>query len=599
MSWRDIFAINKNDASSNNYKLALFNQVNDSSEIASMSTIKQYFNNLYNINNVFSSFSVGQTLHNAYISEDHDKITRLQQYRNIAADHQLGKPIDMMCYSANIPDENNELIHIQITDQYLDAKDIQRIKDCIQEYLNLFDFENNFEEYFRTFIIEGQICWENIVAKDDIEQGIIGINIIPNDAYEFCYDTLTRQKIGIMIRNTLADNFYISDVIGCRSINGATCSIAGHYNNLNCYDELLENKCIVLPWDQLTYVDSGRYSDDSKVVYSILERAKRPFNQLKLMEDAILIYRLARSPEKYVFNVDIGKMSARAGEQKVSQLKKQFGTKKVYDPVTSSVGKAYDPMQMMESFWFVKGSDSAGISVSPLQSSHNFGNLDDLDYFRKNLLTSLNIPISRFYASDQTIVNGNGDGSITADELNFAKFIMSQQRRFSAGLLNGAIIHLKLTGLWEVYKLTRDKIKIIINPPTEYEAFRRQKQLENKVSMMKTLLGEETVSKLFSTEIALELFMGWDKAKIERNNQRKFNEAIKAAKLEYYTEKIKESGTIDVKNDEEALTFKEVLQQGLNTSFLSSPNKPETENSEESVDEEDEFSTEEGGGDEE
>jgi hypothetical protein len=133
-----------------------------------------------------------------------------------------------------------------------------------------------------------------------------------------------RQKFGIMITNTLADNFYLSNVIGVRAVNGSTCSIGGTYTSLNCYEELLEDKCIVLPFSELTYIDSGIYSEDHKQVYSILERAKRPFNQLRLIEDAIMIYRVSRSPEKWVFNVDIGRMSAAKGAQEVAKLKNQF-----------------------------------------------------------------------------------------------------------------------------------------------------------------------------------------------------------------------------------------------------------------------------------
>ena len=124
-----------------------------------------------------------------------------------------GQSIDTICYSADIPDENDKLVIVDIKNNDLEAKDIEKIRGVIQDYLNLFDFDNNFEEFFRIFVTEGQICWENIVAKDDLEQGIIGINIIPNDSYEFCYDVKTRKKIGIMITNTLADNFYLSNIV--------------------------------------------------------------------------------------------------------------------------------------------------------------------------------------------------------------------------------------------------------------------------------------------------------------------------------------------------------------------------------------------------
>ena len=570
MAWTDFFVIKKDQAENNNYKLDLFNTVSQTDEIANMSAIKKYFNTLYDTDfSGINGFNVSQTIKDSiYIAEASNKIARLIDYRNMSQFGELAQAIDMICYSSNIPDENNELIDIKINDPYLEPKDIESIRNCIQDYLDLFDFDNNIEEYFRTFIIEGQLCWENIVAKDDLEQGIIGINIIPNDAYEFCYDLKNRRKIGIMITNTMADNFNLSNSVGLRSITAASTALRG-YSSLNCYEELLEDKCIVMPFDQLTYIDSGFYNSDNKVVYSPLERAKRPFNQLKLIEDAILIYRVSRSPEKYVFNVDVGKMGKQRGEMEVAKLQKQFGTKKVYDPNTGTIGKAYDPLQITENFWFVKGSDSEGITVNPLQANHNFGNLDDLDYFIKKLLRSLNIPISRFFGEQSALINNGDDQGITADELNFAKFIMSLQKRFALGLVNGAITHLKYTGLWDLYKLTKNKIKIIINPPVEYVQYRRQKLLESKVEMLKSVLGEEATTSLFSADYALELFMGWDKDKIELNKQMKFKETIEAAKMTFIKTKIEETGTIDFKLDpDNGKSFTEILRDGLDESFL-------------------------------
>lgn len=593
MAWTDFFVIKKDQAENNNYKLDLFNTVSQTDEIANMSAIKKYFNTLYDTDfSGINGFNVSQTIKDSiYIAEASNKIARLIDYRNMSQFGELAQAIDMICYSSNIPDENNELIDIKINDPYLEPKDIESIRNCIQDYLDLFDFDNNIEEYFRTFIIEGQLCWENIVAKDDLEQGIIGINIIPNDAYEFCYDLKNRRKIGIMITNTMADNFNLSNSVGLRSITAASTALRG-YSSLNCYEELLEDKCIVMPFDQLTYIDSGFYNSDNKVVYSPLERAKRPFNQLKLIEDAILIYRVSRSPEKYVFNVDVGKMGKQRGEMEVAKLQKQFGTKKVYDPNTGTIGKAYDPLQITENFWFVKGADSEGITVNPLQANHNFGNLDDLDYFIKKLLRSLNIPISRFFGEQSALINNGDDQGITADELNFAKFIMSLQKRFALGLVNGAITHLKYTGLWDLYKLTKNKIKIIINPPVEYVQYRRQKLLESKVDMLKSVLGEEATTSIFSADYALELFMGWDKDKIELNKQMKFKEMIEAAKMTFIKTKIEETGTIDFKLDpDNGKSFSEILRDGLDESFLETGETPDEEG-EGSEGEGDEFSDE-------
>lgn len=259
MPWRDFFTIKKSDAATNNYKLALFNQVSNSTEVMNMSAIKRYFNSLYgdNMSNGFSAFSVGSSIKDTYVSEDHNKAGRLLDYRGMANDDTVGRCLDTMCYSADIPDENNELFQIKIEGDGLDAEDVGRIHDTVKEYLDLFDFDTNFDEYFRIFLIEGQLCWENIVAKDDLEQGIIGVNFIPNDAYDFCYDMETREKMGIMITNSTADSGAgMYTLNGLRTMNPGAGYVSNKYRNLNCYDELMENKCIVMPWEQLTYSDS-------------------------------------------------------------------------------------------------------------------------------------------------------------------------------------------------------------------------------------------------------------------------------------------------------------------------------------------------------
>ena len=276
---------------------------------------------------------------------------------------------------------------------------------------------------------------------------------------------------------------------------------------------------------------------------------------------------MVSAPEKYVFNVDIGKMSTSKGQQKVAQLMKQFSTKKTYDPATGTIGKVYDPMQMTENFWFVKGADSEGITVNTLTSAHNFGNLDDLEYFLKKLYRSLNIPISRYFEANVDIKTGSAESNISAEELNFAKYIISLQKRFALGLLNGLIVHLKFKGLWDLYKLTRSDIDVIFTPPVEYQQYRRQKLLTSKLDMLKGVLGDEIITKLFSEAYALEYFMGWDKDRIEQNAKERFQEQIKRAKEEAIIEQVKKSGTIDFKNEEMGIskTLKDILLADLNT----------------------------------
>jgi hypothetical protein len=206
----NIFTSNKNNAKENNYKLDLFETVSRDSEIADMSVIKRYFNRQYEYNNDgFNTFSVQQNFEGFYAAEPTNKYVRLKDYRSMSLFPEIASALDTICYSAESTDELNQLVTLQVNDKSLEAKDVEEIKAAAQEYFDLFDFDNNFIEYFRKLLVDGQLCWENVIAKDDLEQGIIDINFIPAEAFEFCYDTGLCKKIGIMITNTLAQTYNI------------------------------------------------------------------------------------------------------------------------------------------------------------------------------------------------------------------------------------------------------------------------------------------------------------------------------------------------------------------------------------------------------
>lgn len=403
--------LDKSAAQQNNYKLDIFNSISNDAEVADFSIIKKYFNRIYgyqNVNSTLDSFTTqGPDLQSIYTAQETNKLKRLYDYRQMSVYPEISKALDTLCYSVDIADENNNIVQVKISQDQLQPSDINNIKQAAQEYLDLFDFDNNLIEYFRKILIEGQLCWENIIAKDQLDQGIIGINIIPNQAYQFAYDLKIRKKIGIMITNSAAQSYNIVNQGISNIPNAGLINMGGYGASLNCSQQLTDNQVIVLPFEQLTYIDSGIFSADNKVVYPPLQRARRAYNQLMLIEDSVLIYRMVRSPERWVMNVDIGRMGAVKGQQKVAQLMKQFGTKKMYDPATGTVGKTYDPIHMSQNFWFVKGEGSQGIKVENMsQGGAGFDQLKDLQYFLKKLYRALNIPISRFFEANTDVKIG-------------------------------------------------------------------------------------------------------------------------------------------------------------------------------------------------
>lgn len=156
-SW-NIFASKKDTAKQNNYKLDLFETVAKNTDLADMSAIKKYFNKIYDANeSSYGSFSVRQGFEGIYAAEPTNKIKRLQDYRAMSTFPEIASALDTICYSADSPDENNQLVTLRIKDSNLEATDVENIREAAQEYFDLFDFDNNFIEYFRKLIVDRTI----------------------------------------------------------------------------------------------------------------------------------------------------------------------------------------------------------------------------------------------------------------------------------------------------------------------------------------------------------------------------------------------------------------------------------------------------------
>ena len=151
---------------------------------------------------------------------------------------------------------------------------------------------------------------------------------------------------------------------------------------------------------QITYINSGVYNETKNFCIPFLENARRPYRQLSLIEDAIVIYRLVRAPERLVFNVDVGNMAPPKAEAYLKKLIQQYWSRKTFDMDQNDVVKKFNPQSMLDAFWFPKRAGSEGSSVSQLAGGQNLGELTDLMYFIKKLYRSLKVPTSRLDPAD-------------------------------------------------------------------------------------------------------------------------------------------------------------------------------------------------------
>jgi hypothetical protein len=390
-----------------------------------------------------------------YANVDKDKTRRVSDYRRMAAYAELADCLDEICDECIVKDENDIIVNFQLRGEYT-----KEIKDLIekefQKFVVIFDLEDSGWEYFRQFLIEGEMFFENIIDSRRPELGIIGLVSIPTELINPVYSNVQNELIkGFMLR---------------KPVNAPTTSV-----NKKDQEELF-----FMQKAQVTYVHSGIWNEFKTLRLPYIENAKRAYRQLSLIEDSIVIYRMVRAPERLKFKIYTGGMPAPKAEAYMKRMMQQWWSKKNYDTTQSKSGQVtnlYDPQSMLDSYWFPVDAQGKGSDVEMMPGGANLGEMKDLEYFLKKLYNSLKIPTSRFLVADTPFKDGT---EITRDELRFARFVIRLQRQFATSIRDSFIAHLKLKNFWKQYKLKERAMHVEFNIPTSFMAMREQQLLELK-----------------------------------------------------------------------------------------------------------------------
>ena len=313
----------------------------------------------------------------------------------------------------------------------------------------------------------GRSAFENIISQNKPDYGILGVVQIPTELINPVYDNVQNSIIkGFLLRKQ-------------KEIDKK---------------ERGKEELIVFDKNQITYIHSGLWNEDRSMRIPYIENCRRPYKQLSLIEDSIVIYRLVRAPERLVFYVDVGNMPTAKAEAYIQRLMRQFWSRKTYDTGGKSVMNVYDPQSMLDSFWFARKAGDQGTKVDTLAGGQNLGQLDDLMYFVKKLYKSLKVPIGRLNPEDSF----KDDKDMTREELRFARFIMRVQRQFVIALRDTFIVHLKLRKIWERHNVKETDINLNFNTPTHFMMLREQQLFDLKYANFNNMANNELISKSFS-----------------------------------------------------------------------------------------------------
>jgi hypothetical protein len=501
------------DADDSNPKYELFDRLAKRQELRIMQqsviTGPYMRNEYYDYYNP-GSFINDQAYHRyIYANVDSDKIRRLSEYRRMAAFAEVSDCLDQICDEFIVKDEQNEIIHLNFSNfAKLDQDVKSELKKEFSKFINIYDLEHKGWGYCRQLLTEGELFFENIVHNKREDYGVIGTLSIPGELINPVYDN---------VQNNVIQNFVFQKPVSLTNVNPAD-ALAQPRANVSPVNTL-QQQIITLQGNQVTYIHSGMWNEDMSIRIPFIENCRRAYKQLSLLEDAIVIYRMVRAPERLKFKIDVGNMPPAKAEAYLKQLMQQYWNKQTYNSNSSTpgAGNIYNPQSMLDSYWFARRAGEQGSDVETMPGGANLGQLDDLMYFVNKLYTSLKVPLTRLNPNEPF-----RDGSeILRQELKFAKFIIQIQQQFSAGLKQAFITHLKLRGWWKEFRLHESYLNLNFNPPSNFFAIRQQQLFELKFKNFNDMSQNDGISNTF----AQRHYLDYSDQKISENMEWKRKDA--------------------------------------------------------------------------
>ena len=342
----------------------------------------------------------------------------IRKYREMALYPEVEMAIDDICNEAIVYDDTKRPVEIVVDDRKLSPKIKTKIQEEFDEILRLLKFQDKGYEIFRKWYIDGRLYYHKIIDKENPRKGLVELRPIESTHIRKVRNVQKKKD-----KATNADLVTKVDEFFVYSEREETSTTTAAFTTVT------PTKGVKIATDSICYTHSGLFDSGKKRVLSYVHKALKPLNQLKMVEDAVVIYRLSRAPERRVFYIDVGNLPKNKAEQYLKDIMNRYRNKLVYDASTGELKDERRHMTMLEDFWMPRREGGKGTEVSTLPGGQNLGQMDDVLYFQKKLYKSLNVPTSRL-ETDQNGFNMGRQAEITRDELKFFRFIERLRKKF-------------------------------------------------------------------------------------------------------------------------------------------------------------------------
>jgi hypothetical protein len=343
-----------------------------------------------------------------------DENALINQYRSMSLYPEVDMAIEDIITESIVFDTDDVAVKLNLDAVMLSDNIKAKVHSEFIQILKMLDFKNKGYEIFRRWYIESKLYYQLIIDMQNPEKGIIELRAIdPTKIRKVRKVEKELKKVGssqVPVIKKVEEHFVYTEIDSHATL---TTTAAG----------------VKISPDSITYCNSGYMDQTTKKVVGYLHKAIRPLNMLRQIEDAVVIYRISRAPERRIFYVDVGNLPKQKAEQYLKDLMLKYRNKLVYDSGTGEIKDTRNHMSMLEDFWLPRREGGRGTEISTLPGGQNLGEMEDVEYLLRKLYRSLNVPLTRMEV--QSGFNLGRSSEITRDEVKFYKFIERLRNKFS------------------------------------------------------------------------------------------------------------------------------------------------------------------------
>ena len=404
----------------------------------------------------------------------------IRRYREISLHPECDMAVEDIVNEAVVANELKESVRVD-TENLPYGKDIRRrIESEFSDILKLMNFNTKGHDIFRRWYVDGRIYYQKIIDRNSPTLGITELKYI---------DPRKIKKI--------------REVRKTRPENAKNLEVVDEYVEYYLFDEkgvsgTTSGGGLKIAPDTIAFCPSGLVDQQKNIVMSHLHKAIKPVNQLRMIEDAVVIYRIARAPERRIFKIDVGNLPKVKAEQYLRDVMARYRNKLVYDASTGEIRDDRNYMSMLEDFWLPSREGGRGTDISTLPGGQNLGEIADIEYFQKKLYRSLNVPVSRLESTQG--FNLGRASEITRDELKFTKFVQRLRKKFTElfnDLLKTQLILKKVISEEDLHTISHN-LQYDFLQDGHFAELKQSEMMRDRIALVNEM--RDMVGKYFSVE---------------------------------------------------------------------------------------------------